>query len=192
MADIDVRPEVAAFALLMEAKLRENDHKGGWRRCTTTYLSRRLGNELEELRAVVSAFNKADSACDGEAVEVLALAVGREAADVANFAMMLADLCDALRTTRAHREPRGRNGGAKMTFDEWASSGSDPEWGLCTREQAREAYAAGLAAGLEKAEELVRAEQLTELVDNEGDRGYRNAVEDCERAIAAERERTRD
>ncbi len=43
------------------------------------------------------------------------------------------------------------------------------------------------AAGMERAIDLVRAEQLTDVVDNEGDRGYRNAIEDCERAIAEAR-----
>lgn len=73
----DCRPEVVAFALAMETKLRENDHKRHWRFLDRRTLSRRLTEEREELR---QAFNRGDPA------EVL-----REAADVANFAMMLAD-----------------------------------------------------------------------------------------------------
>lgn len=53
-----LRREVAAFAQLMEAKLREHDHKGGWKYESTTYLSRRLGNELQELREAISAQHK--------------------------------------------------------------------------------------------------------------------------------------
>lgn len=30
LSELDVRPEVAKFALAMEEKLRENDWKGGW------------------------------------------------------------------------------------------------------------------------------------------------------------------
>ncbi len=77
-----VRPEVAAFALLMEKKLRENDHKGGWKDCDRPYLLRRLGQESRELQDAVL----------GHAP----LIVGDEAADVANFAMMLADVAGAL------------------------------------------------------------------------------------------------
>lgn len=96
---IDVRREVAAFALLMEAKLRENDHKGGWKDEDTTYLSRRCGNELEELRKAVSALNDAYMRGPrplGPRLGELKTAIHREAADVANFAMMLADVCREL------------------------------------------------------------------------------------------------
>jgi hypothetical protein len=98
--DIDVRPEVAAFALLMEQKLRENDHKGGWKDEGTVYLSRRCGNELTELRTAVSALHKEKMRgwppVDSAKRDELRATVGREAADVANFAMMIADVCGAL------------------------------------------------------------------------------------------------
>lgn len=104
---LELRPSVAAFAQLMEAKLRENDHKGGWRHCTTAYLSRRCGNELKELRGVIrrgrdwvlrSTFpsGRGPVLSDNEDVR---RSVGEEAADVANFAMMIADVCGALAGT---------------------------------------------------------------------------------------------
>lgn len=39
----DVRPEVAAFAIAMERKLRKNDHKGGWQDDAPEALLARLG-----------------------------------------------------------------------------------------------------------------------------------------------------
>lgn len=72
------RPEVVEFADAMEAKLKENDHKRHWRYLGMQTLSMRLTQEREELRRAVEV---------GDHKEVL-----REAADVANFAMMIADV----------------------------------------------------------------------------------------------------
>lgn len=101
MVTLDVRREVAAFALLMEAKLRENDHKRGWLHEKTGYLSRRCGNELDELRAEIKEWHRLRS--NATAVEPLTaklaaavVRIGREAADVGAFAMMIADVCGAL------------------------------------------------------------------------------------------------
>src|ERR1039458_4669935 len=46
-----LRPEVAAFAQMMEKKLRSNDHKGkaGWKSADTQYLLARLCDETGEL-----------------------------------------------------------------------------------------------------------------------------------------------
>ncbi len=90
-----VRPEVAAFALLMEAKLREKDHRGGWDECTTAWLMSRLREEAKELAGELS--RRTDF--DGEE-DRWARLIGREAADVANFAMMIADVCGALAAPR--------------------------------------------------------------------------------------------
>lgn len=54
-SDIQPRPAVMAFARLMEAKLRENDRKGGWGHCETKYLRRRLQTEVAELLAISNA-----------------------------------------------------------------------------------------------------------------------------------------
>ena len=67
------------FAIAMETKLRANAHKGGWQNCTMAYLTRRLGQEAGELRRAI--------ARNAPSKEVVA-----EAADVANFAMMIADV----------------------------------------------------------------------------------------------------
>ncbi|MGG4288345.1 hypothetical protein ABEW81_11165 [Priestia megaterium] len=72
-----MRRQVKWFADQMEEKLRENDHKGGWEDCDYGYLIPRLGEEVNELvQAIVS----------GQTVSIV-----KEAADVANFAMMIAD-----------------------------------------------------------------------------------------------------
>jgi hypothetical protein len=81
-----LRPEVEAFAVAMETELRANDHKGGWKRKHPSdpcpFYSEdcldRLDEEVSELR---------------KATKETTLA---EAADVANFAMMYADIRDAL------------------------------------------------------------------------------------------------
>jgi hypothetical protein len=102
--DIDVRPEVAAFALLMEAKLRENDHKGGWKDESIAYLSRRCGNELKELRGRLEQRHreimKGWPPVAERTLPEIVVSIGREAADVANFAMMIADVCGALHTAK--------------------------------------------------------------------------------------------
>lgn len=85
------RPEVMAFADLMEAQLRANDHKGGWKGCDPHWLHDRLLEEAAELQ------DAGRWKSDGLGVQgCYARAVAREAADVANFAMMIADVCGGL------------------------------------------------------------------------------------------------
>lgn len=73
-----IRDSVMRFAEQMEIKLQENDHKGGWQQCEDDYLIGRLQQETYELYL---AMNHKEP-----------LEVRREAADVANFAMMIADI----------------------------------------------------------------------------------------------------
>ncbi len=84
-----VRPAVVSFAVLMEEVLRAHDHKGGWGpdNCTVDYLLRRLGQEVGELRRAWRGWadDRDDARCQ------------HEAADVANFAMMVADRCGLAR-----------------------------------------------------------------------------------------------
>lgn len=47
----DVRPEVAAFAVAMERKLRANDHKGGWKGEAPHHMVARICDETAELIA---------------------------------------------------------------------------------------------------------------------------------------------
>lgn len=106
-----LRPEVLAFACLMAAKLRENDHKGGWQYTPTNYLAARLGEEAAELNALlIEARTDIASPPSSALNREERIKVGREAADVANFAMMIADVCGSLAAHRAGA-PRGTDGG---------------------------------------------------------------------------------
>ncbi len=73
-----IRPEVQRFAEAMEGRLSANDHKGGWKECDYEYLLQRTLEEFQELDQAV---------IDGKP----ATEIRKEAADVANFAMMIAD-----------------------------------------------------------------------------------------------------
>lgn len=84
---LEVRPEVAMFALAMEARLRENDHKPGWKHDPAIALLKRLREELAELTAEVVA-GSTDGMLPGEVL--------KEACDVANFSLMIADVCGGL------------------------------------------------------------------------------------------------
>ena len=72
-----VRESVWWFAQQMELKLLENEHKGHWARDSLLGLLQRLHEESCELLAAIRHENIEN--------------VIREAADVANFAMMIAD-----------------------------------------------------------------------------------------------------
>ncbi len=79
---LDMRPEVLAFAWLMERELRANDHKPGWKQDDAQLLALRMLEEGQELLRAVYKSSRHK--------------IGEEAADVANMAMMVADVCDAL------------------------------------------------------------------------------------------------
>jgi NTP pyrophosphatase (non-canonical NTP hydrolase) len=77
------------FAKLMEEQLKANDHKGGWSDEDTDYLLGRLDEEVQELKdALVTYYFEISHR--GEC-QKLAKNVRKECADVANFAMMIAD-----------------------------------------------------------------------------------------------------
>lgn len=78
---IIVRPEVARFAVMMELKLRENDWKESWKHSSPEFLIRRLQQEYREL---VDAVIYGDNPTPQH--------IAQEAADVANYAMMVADV----------------------------------------------------------------------------------------------------
>lgn len=80
-----IRDEVAQFAALMERKLKANDHKDHWSDSGMSYLLKRLREELVELERILLA----------QSVPTTEEVAG-EAADVANFAMMIADNFGAL------------------------------------------------------------------------------------------------
>lgn len=82
------RPEVEAFADAMEAQLLANDHKPGWKRDFPSELLRRLKEESTELSRELREWDGSNA---NSPKRVL-----KEAADVANFAMMIADVCGGL------------------------------------------------------------------------------------------------
>jgi hypothetical protein len=82
-----VRDEVARFGVLMERKLKANDHKDHWSDSGMSYLLKRLREEVVELEGLLLA-----TSAPGQDE------VAGEAADVANFAMMIADNFGALPT----------------------------------------------------------------------------------------------
>jgi len=76
--DPEIRPELAAFAKVMESRLKENANRGDWRAFNFYYLTACLAANLGHM---VRGFQteKTD-------------AVLKSAADTANYAMMIADL----------------------------------------------------------------------------------------------------
>ena len=76
-----MRSEVYRFAVEMERNLQKHDNRPGWKDESSDYLLERLREELEELQAAI------DHTDDGRETRIL-----KEAADVANFAMMIADI----------------------------------------------------------------------------------------------------
>ncbi len=87
MNENTIRPEVAAFALLMEQKLRENDtQKNSWRLESVNNLMCALLDEYDELDdALITWFSRGERDIEAEGVHY-------EAADLANFAMFIADV----------------------------------------------------------------------------------------------------
>lgn len=73
------RPEVVAFANAMEAQLRANDHKPGWKHDSPESLRMRIYDEWMELTEALRSIPRNENV------------ILKEAADVANFAMMIAD-----------------------------------------------------------------------------------------------------
>ena len=80
---MDVRNEILAFSEIMEQKLKENDHKDHWSGMHIKTLLERLEMETSELSDDI--YRKDDYNSDDIKY------IQRECADVANFAMMIAD-----------------------------------------------------------------------------------------------------
>lgn len=80
-----IRMEVLRFASLMEIVLKDNDHKGGWGNCDIYYLSERIHDEIIELNDAL------DELLKKERSHPRIMNVRKEAVDVANLAMMIAD-----------------------------------------------------------------------------------------------------
>lgn len=83
-----VRPAVSWFGTRMEAKLAVNDHKPNWNTQTMEYLHERLGQEADELYNAFRYYNSLPPDVPNDKAREKAI---DECADVANFAMMIAD-----------------------------------------------------------------------------------------------------
>lgn len=81
--------QLAWFVEQMKAKLDKNLHKGGWCSVSTYALYTMLHKEIEELDSAVKAFFVEQGF--GRDTSFEAAHVVEECADIANFAMMLAD-----------------------------------------------------------------------------------------------------
>lgn len=88
-------PQVVKLADAMREKLLANAHKGSWQHVDVGYLLDRLNDEVAELEAVCRAARNYQMRGKGEDPDLL-MKVRQEAADVANFAMMVADVLGAL------------------------------------------------------------------------------------------------
>ncbi len=87
---------VDRFAVRMRLKLRANDHKGHWGKCTPDWL---LGCLRVEVRELVDALDNLEREKRQGGNGMLAAAVGEvvsECCDVAAFAMMIADVVGGL------------------------------------------------------------------------------------------------
>ena len=92
------RREVRFFAAEMERKLRDNDFRSGWKECELEWLFGRLREEVDELHDAVTNHLR-DCRANYRSVSegpMFPPDVAGEAADVANFAMMIADVCGTL------------------------------------------------------------------------------------------------
>lgn len=81
---VTCRASVLWFAEQMELALRRNDHKGGWGAMSQEVLVARCGDEVVELRQCWDGLTGKQVRGSSDIIA--------EAADVANFAMMVADL----------------------------------------------------------------------------------------------------
>ena len=79
--ELELRPQLQWFSQQMERVLRENDHKGGWCNERTEDLMDALCDEVGELN-----FAACPPKGESDSAQVIC-----EAADVAAFAMMIAD-----------------------------------------------------------------------------------------------------
>ena len=84
---------VTAFQAIMLEKLKKNAHKGGWTRSDVRELFDRAAEEMKEAEEALE--RRFWSMLPGER-ETEAKNFAREAADVANFLMMAADVMGAL------------------------------------------------------------------------------------------------
>lgn len=99
------RESVLWFAGWMEQKLLDNESRGGWENCDDSYLVRRIADERCELARLIRKLERRlrneENLSDEDYRRVFC-----EAADVANFAMMIADNWHAAHRDRSRRGKR--------------------------------------------------------------------------------------
>lgn len=106
---LEIRDEVVQFAQLMEVKMRKHDPSTRWKKSKRTDLYLALKKELEKLEPLVKFPIEADKKT------ITPDDIASQAADVANFAMMIADVCGGLRwrTETTAGTERARKAGRK-------------------------------------------------------------------------------
>lgn len=93
------RPALAMFADMMEHVLHQNDDKGGWAECSLLWLQAKLMEEAGELAALLvemyhshGGLRHPRGLTAQERAEIRINQAARECVDIANVAMMIADL----------------------------------------------------------------------------------------------------
>jgi len=107
LAESQTWPYVLAFARRMEAKLAKNRHKGdrdGWITCNPDDLAFRIQDELNELQEALRRVRSKNNVVAPEREAII-----NEAADVANFAMMVADIYGGCKSANDGAMPRAVN-----------------------------------------------------------------------------------
>lgn len=90
------RDPILRFSRIMETKLREHDDRDGWEDCDLVWLFERAEDEMKELKKEITMYMNHSSLSPKWLV--IKERVQREAADVANFCMMMSDNMESLRT----------------------------------------------------------------------------------------------
>jgi len=91
------RDSVLRFSRIMETKLREKDDiRDGWEDCDPIWLFERAEKEMKELKDEIQMYMNHSSLSPKWLT--IKERVQREAADVANFCMMISDNMESLRT----------------------------------------------------------------------------------------------
>lgn len=93
-------PVVEAFSKEMESKLQDNIHKGGREGWEDDYPEDLLSRLKEEVSELEEALRLRNSLPLGASSPAMTSRITKEAADVANFAMMIADVCGGLNVKR--------------------------------------------------------------------------------------------
>ncbi|MNU34876.1 hypothetical protein D3C71_234620 [compost metagenome] len=88
---IVLRPEVQWFAEQMELMLQANEHKGGWSSESSEFLLMECERNFDMLDVAVSNHTRASHTDSKELRKEWMAAIMRRSANVANFAMMVAD-----------------------------------------------------------------------------------------------------